>query len=314
MPERRLSLSNYRFGFNTQEKVDEISGLGNHNTALFWEYDTRLGRRWNLDPVIKPWISHYSTLSGNPILNIDPLGNTDYYSKGKWIGNDGNENGLMAVVNSKAVKKEIKHSTRLGLNCPDYNLRNGESNSKIHVIHSDILSASVEVMKKALTTSDEITEHKAVLKENDKGGFDKIYEGSDGKLITDSEGNKRVSGGETPDGDIRIHSHAIGNSLKDEVGSVNDALDPTKCDPLAGGDLCKDPEYDLNIIVGRNGKLAPTSDAQGRFSMKENRPLSINIFGPNSILKFTLSYKDVWKMFNEKNKRKKENFLNKQKN
>jgi hypothetical protein len=38
----------YRYGFNGQEKVDEISGVGNHNTALFWEYDTRLGRRWNV--------------------------------------------------------------------------------------------------------------------------------------------------------------------------------------------------------------------------------------------------------------------------
>jgi hypothetical protein len=40
----------YRFGFNGQEKVNEIAGVGNHNTAEFWEYDTRLGRRWNLDP------------------------------------------------------------------------------------------------------------------------------------------------------------------------------------------------------------------------------------------------------------------------
>ena len=40
----------YRFGFNGQEKVDEIAGAGNHTTAEFWEYDTRLGRRWNRDP------------------------------------------------------------------------------------------------------------------------------------------------------------------------------------------------------------------------------------------------------------------------
>lgn len=44
-------------------------------TATFWEYDTRLGRRWNIDPVMKPWESPYSVLGGNPILNIDPLGN-----------------------------------------------------------------------------------------------------------------------------------------------------------------------------------------------------------------------------------------------
>ena len=64
----------YRFSFNGQEKTDEISGLGNHNTALFWEYDTRLGRRWNIDPVVKPFESSYATFSDNPIWFVDPNG------------------------------------------------------------------------------------------------------------------------------------------------------------------------------------------------------------------------------------------------
>ena len=66
----------YRFAFNGQEKVDEISGLGNHNTALFWEYDTRLGRRWNLDPKPNASISSYSAFANNPILYTDVLGDT----------------------------------------------------------------------------------------------------------------------------------------------------------------------------------------------------------------------------------------------
>ena len=71
---RGYSSEAYRFGFNTQEKTDEISGPGNHNTATFWEYDTRLGRRWNTDPVIKPWESLYACLSNNPLLLNDPDG------------------------------------------------------------------------------------------------------------------------------------------------------------------------------------------------------------------------------------------------
>jgi hypothetical protein len=74
------SSENYRFGYNTQEKTDEISGPGNHNTATFWEYDPRLGRRWNLDPVVKPWESLYACLSDNPILMVDPDGNDDYFN------------------------------------------------------------------------------------------------------------------------------------------------------------------------------------------------------------------------------------------
>jgi len=56
------------------EKDNEVSGLGNSNTAEFWQYDSRLGRRWNVDPVVKEWESPYLTYSGNPIFFIDPSG------------------------------------------------------------------------------------------------------------------------------------------------------------------------------------------------------------------------------------------------
>lgn len=60
MPERQYNAGDYRYGHNTQEKVDEVSGIGNHYTAQFWEYDSRIIRRWNLDPVVKPWESGYA--------------------------------------------------------------------------------------------------------------------------------------------------------------------------------------------------------------------------------------------------------------
>jgi hypothetical protein len=74
MPERENSAGNYRFGFNSQEKVDEITGKGNHNTALYWEYDMRLGRRWNLDPKTNSSISSYVVLANNSIFNRDLYG------------------------------------------------------------------------------------------------------------------------------------------------------------------------------------------------------------------------------------------------
>jgi len=66
----------YRFGFNGQEMDNEITGqTGTHTTAMFWEYDCRLGRRWNLDPVVKPWESSYACFNSNSIYNSDFLGN-----------------------------------------------------------------------------------------------------------------------------------------------------------------------------------------------------------------------------------------------
>ena len=78
MPGRRYSSANttYRYGFNGQEKSNEIYGEGNHYTAQFWEYDSRLGRRWNTDPVILPSESPYVVNHDNPIQMNDPLGNS----------------------------------------------------------------------------------------------------------------------------------------------------------------------------------------------------------------------------------------------
>ena len=50
----------YRYFFNGQEADNEIYGEGNSLSAEFWQYDTRLGRRWNVDPKYTPMLSSYS--------------------------------------------------------------------------------------------------------------------------------------------------------------------------------------------------------------------------------------------------------------
>ncbi len=75
---RSISNNYYRYGFQGQEKDNEIYGEGNAYSAKFWQYDARLGRRWNLDPVDQISLSNYSVLSSNPINRIDPLGDDDY--------------------------------------------------------------------------------------------------------------------------------------------------------------------------------------------------------------------------------------------
>jgi hypothetical protein len=67
---------NYRYGFNSQENDDEIKGQSNSLGAKYWEYDPRVGRRWNLDPRHIPGISPYAAFNNNPIFNNDSLGDT----------------------------------------------------------------------------------------------------------------------------------------------------------------------------------------------------------------------------------------------
>jgi RHS repeat-associated protein len=85
MPGRQYNNGNYRYGFNGQEQDNEVAGTGNVMTAEFWEYDTRLGKRWNIDPMSaeKPWMSPYHAFSNNPILNVDPNGAWDSDFKDK---------------------------------------------------------------------------------------------------------------------------------------------------------------------------------------------------------------------------------------
>ena len=67
-------IRSYLFGFNGQEKDNELYGEGNAYTAEFWEYDPRIGRRWNLDPVFNPIESPYATFHNGPIFYSDPNG------------------------------------------------------------------------------------------------------------------------------------------------------------------------------------------------------------------------------------------------
>ncbi len=72
----------YRYGFNGMEKDDEVAGNGNNYTAEFWQYDSRLGRRWNIDPVVKHHESPYAAFANNPIWFIDPSGaDTTFFQK-----------------------------------------------------------------------------------------------------------------------------------------------------------------------------------------------------------------------------------------
>lgn len=77
----KIFIGDYRFGFNGQEKDNEIYGDGNATTAEYWEYDPRLGRRWNTDPKPVPYESNYACFRNSPILMNDP--------DGDWPGPNG---------------------------------------------------------------------------------------------------------------------------------------------------------------------------------------------------------------------------------
>ncbi len=100
--------SDYRYGYNGKEKDEEISRNGNHTTAEFWEYDTRLGRRWNIDPRPNISMSSYATFAGNPIIFSDYLGDTVNVNGDLKIGVHGPL--TVFVSNAKSYIEEMKNS------------------------------------------------------------------------------------------------------------------------------------------------------------------------------------------------------------
>jgi RHS repeat-associated protein len=75
----------YRFGYNTQEKDDEISGEGNSQAFTFRIYDPRAGRFLSVDPIGKnyPHSSFYAFAENSPIQCIDLEGLEKYKVTGR---------------------------------------------------------------------------------------------------------------------------------------------------------------------------------------------------------------------------------------
>ena len=107
MPGRKYTApnSNYRYSINGQEKENDLNE--NITRALYWEYDSRIGRRWNIDPVNKPWESPYACFNNNPINIVDPLG-LDGDKPGKHTVKKGENLTTIAHQLSTTVDKILK--------------------------------------------------------------------------------------------------------------------------------------------------------------------------------------------------------------
>jgi hypothetical protein len=91
---------------NGQEMDNEINGItGSSYTAEFWQYDSRLGRRWNMDPKPTVSLSSYATFANNPIYNTDILGDSSVYHDegGNFLRMmpDALENAAVIIPNSQ---------------------------------------------------------------------------------------------------------------------------------------------------------------------------------------------------------------------
>jgi RHS repeat-associated protein len=116
MPGRKYSVANtnYRYGFNGKEKLDEIKGEGNSLDYGARIQDPRLGRWLSVDPLQKkyPGESPYFFTGGNPIYFTDPDGK-DRIEYMRTIGKDGTV--LLKIQTTKGLYRSVWNNTYSGV-------------------------------------------------------------------------------------------------------------------------------------------------------------------------------------------------------
>ncbi|KIA94973.1 MULTISPECIES: hypothetical protein [unclassified Flavobacterium] len=74
VPTRHGNTNEYRYGFGSHEKDDEIMGIGNSYDFGGYSLNVRIGMRNQQDPIKNASISPYAVFNDNPIYYTDPTG------------------------------------------------------------------------------------------------------------------------------------------------------------------------------------------------------------------------------------------------
>ena len=115
VPNRHDHSGEYRYGFQGQEKDDEIKGEGNSLNYTFRMHDPRVGRFFAVDPLFKgyPWNSPYA-FSENRVIDSGELeGLERYYAADGtklWTHGPSTE---VRLVNEKFINENVGKSVAL---------------------------------------------------------------------------------------------------------------------------------------------------------------------------------------------------------
>ena len=118
VPNRHGSSESYRYGFQGQEKDDEVKGEGNSLNYTYRMHDARVGRFFAIDPLFRqyPHNSPYA-FSENRVLDafeLEGLEAENIESKlRKWFSGEGldNLNVQMPVPNAGEVQNQVYQIT-----------------------------------------------------------------------------------------------------------------------------------------------------------------------------------------------------------
>ena len=264
----------YQYGYNGKMKDNEWAGTGNHVDYGARGLDTRIGRWIVPDGVPKPTLSSYQYGRGNPMIFVDPDGNTEYYFNGKWVASDGVNNNMIGIVKSKGVRNSMEKG--------EYKFptaSNGFNNDDVFTIDANVLTAAKQVLDLALTESGKNREYRAGMNPGEGNSGYQMAEGGieEGKPkraneIAETEAHSASK--------VNIHSHPTGGEL------INGQPFSAGADDPSPRDMENMDTYDMSIIVGKDGMLGATASKamDGSTSTtlnSDNRSAGINVYDKN---------------------------------
>jgi len=116
--------SSYLFGYQNQEKDNEIAGEGNHINFKFRGYDPRTGRFWSVDPLAAkyPYYSSYQ-FSGNRVIDMIELEGLEPTESGSYGGQgaiapelDDDGNAVEGTENQRWTwNNDVWNATKIGV-------------------------------------------------------------------------------------------------------------------------------------------------------------------------------------------------------
>lgn len=177
---RAFACGEYRYGMNGQEKDDELAGT---YAAEYWQYDSRLGRRWNVDPVVKVWQSGFIAFRNNPLIFIDPKGDDDIFNnKGKYLGSTSEGNLIRVITDNISYENTISNlnsNTRI-LTDLDYKIDNTDNINLL--INVATYYASFANIENEITASHENDNYHVAFYSPSKDDFGIVIDKETGKI------------------------------------------------------------------------------------------------------------------------------------
>lgn len=197
MPGRKYSNygSSYKHGFNGQERTKELGD--NFYEAEWWEYDSRIGRRWNVDPVSKENESPFATFSNNPI----------------WFKDTYGADTTSGTINVFVTSTTAKNDKALKLSLEAAQKAAKKSKGNLIVLEVINLSHLLDEMKK-ITKDGKIKVDNLII--DSHGNYDKAEFHIGGTTVTEGTGKnlKKLGTYLSNDGNVVLLAcHAGGNTV-----------------------------------------------------------------------------------------------------